>query len=229
MHLFITGTGTGVGKTIITAGLAAALRRQGQSVCVYKPIQTGSPDSAQPEDPTQIEAWLSDDFPTACTYCFPEPVGPYMADHQREIQPERILADFQQLQQQYQTVLTEGAGGVRVPIAPQFEMRDLMQLLQCPALVVASPWLGTINHTLLTVEALQHAKITVKGVVISGMPGPESDAAKDPAVQGLTDTLKAFLPVPLLGTIPTFNPSPKGFQQPEIQGHFDHLLTALSA
>lgn len=202
MSLFITGTGTGVGKTILTAGLAALLKSRGESFCVYKPIQTGSPDPAHPEDPEQVKAWVGADVETACSYCFPDPVAPYAADPERTIQPRKILHDFKDLQKQHRVVLVEGAGGIRVPVARHFEMVDLIRMLQIPVVVAASAGLGTMNHTLLTVEALLAQRLDVKGVVISGyMP----DNVEDPSMQSLLSTLEPFLPVPILGTLPLFD------------------------
>jgi dethiobiotin synthetase len=206
MSLVITGTGTGVGKTMVTAGLAALLKRRGESFCVYKPIQTGSPDLAHPEDPEFIKQWVADDIETACSYCFAEPVAPYAADPERTIRPGKILDDFKALQKKHSVVLVEGAGGVRVPIGRHFEMIDLIRMFQLPVVVVASPQLGTINHTLLTVDALLEQRLEVKGVVISGVPRDE--AKPDPAIQTLQDTLEPFLKVPLLGMLPIFNLAP---------------------
>ena len=211
MSLFITGTGTGVGKTVVTAAIAAWLLSQGKSFCVYKPIQTGSPDSTQPEDPTSIQSWLGADVPIHCSYCFPTPVAPYAADPGRTIQIGKILQDFKDLQKKYDVILVEGAGGVRVPVAPHIEMIDLIRMLQLPVLVVAHPQLGTINHTLLTVESLLTQRMEVKGVVISNFPEPEA-AQSDPAVHSLIATLEPFLSVPLLGTLPPVTLNAAGFQ-----------------
>lgn len=201
MSLFITGTDTGVGKTMVTAGLAALLKSRGESFCVFKPIQTGSPDAAHPEDPDQIKKLVGEEVETFVSYCFPEPVAPYAADPERTIQPRKILQDFKSLQKQYKTVLVEGAGGIRVPVAKHFEMLDLARMLQLPVVVVARPNLGTINHMLLTVDALRSQRIEVQGVVISGW-NPDDP---DPAIQTLLATLDDFLPVPLLGTLPVFS------------------------
>lgn len=209
MSLFITGTGTGVGKTVVTAALAAWLKSRGESFCVYKPIQTGSADSAQPEDPTTIQGWVGADVETACSYCFPDPLAPYAADPGRTIQSGKILQDFKALQKKHNIVLVEGAGGVRVPVAKHLEMIDLIRLLQLPVLVVAHPHLGTINHILLTVESLLAQRIEVKGVVISGFPHP--DEVQDLAVKTLIPTLEPFLPVPILGTLPPIQLTPEGF------------------
>lgn len=223
MSFFITGTGTGVGKTVITTGLAAALQRRSQSVCVYKPIQTGSSDFHQPEDPMQVKKWLDKPIATACSYCFSEPVAPYAADPTRLIQPEQLLNDFRQLQQDYQYVVVEGAGGARVPIAPLFEMFNLMQMLELPVVVVASPFLGTVNHTLLTVEALLNRRIPIAGVVISGFP--DTTYETDPALRTLIPMMESFLEVPLLSVVPQFELSKSGFAA--VQPVFDSLAARL--
>jgi dethiobiotin synthetase len=225
MSIFITGTGTGVGKTVVTAGLADAVRRQGYSVCVYKPIQTGSAEG-QPEDPTCIQEWLGSGVKTACTYCFPMPAAPYVADSEGRIQVSRILEELEQLQKAYDVVLVEGAGGVRVPITQHLEMLDLIRLTRLPVLVVASPFLGTINHTLLTVDALRHAGLTVCGVVVSGVP-THLDVVDDPSIQSLAKVLSEFLPVPLLRLLPEFLLTRDGFASPSIQADFDALRSQL--
>lgn len=208
MSLFITGTGTGVGKTVVTAALAALLKSRGENFCVYKPIQTGSPVD-QPEDPTAIKSWVGSDVETFCSYVFPDPVAPYAADPKRTIHSGKILHDYKDLQKKHGIVLVEGAGGVRVPVARHLEMIDLIRMLQLPVLVVASPVLGTMNHTLLTVESLMAQRIEIKGVVISGYP--TGDEAEEPAIKTLLPTLEAFLPVPLLGCLPSIDLSPQGF------------------
>jgi dethiobiotin synthetase len=220
MSLFITGTGTNVGKTVLTAGLAALLHARGESFCVYKPIQTGSPDPARPEDLVQIQDWVGAEVPGHCSYCLPMPAAPYAADPERTIDPQRLWRDFQQLKQEYQTVLVEGAGGVRVPVAPRFEMLDLIRLFQLPTVVVAGPSLGTINQILLTLEALEHRQLAVKGVVISGMPPPP---LQDPAVATLLQTLASFLKVPLKGTLPYWDIEPGFFSRPSVLESMERL------
>jgi dethiobiotin synthetase len=220
MSLFITGTGTGVGKTVVTAGLAALLQHRGESFCIYKPVQTGSPDSEKPEDPEQVKQWVARDVETHCSYCFSEPVAPYAADTAHVIQPLKILDDFKALQKKHRIVLVEGAGGVRVPVAPHLEMMDLIRMFQLPVVVVSSPNLGTINHTLLTVDALLGQRVEVKGVVISGLPPKET---ADLAVQTLQTTLEPFLKVPLLGMLPTLALTRGGLMQEQSLRAFEAL------
>ncbi len=221
MSLFITGTDTGVGKTVLTAGLAALLKSRGDSFCVFKPLQTGSPDAEHPEDPEQVRYWVGPDIPVACSYCFPLPAAPYSADPQSTIQPLKILQDFKTLRAQHRTVLVEGAGGVRVPIARNFEMLDLIRMLQLPVVVVARPNLGTMNHTLLTVDAILAQRIEVKGVVISNWRPELVDA--DPSVGTLLGMMDSFLPVPVLGQIPLLPQDAGSFNQPAILSVFESL------
>ena len=136
------------------------------------------------------------------------------------IQPLKILDDFKQLQKKHRIVLVEGAGGVRVPIARHLEMMDLIRMFQLPVVVAAHPQLGTINHTLLTVDALLAQRLDVKGVVISGFPTEPSD---DPAVRTLRLTLEPFLNVPILGMLPAFDIQPGGFMQPDVLQAFESL------
>ncbi|WP_373532449.1 dethiobiotin synthase [Vampirovibrio sp.] len=219
MSLFITGTDTGVGKTVLTAGLAALLKSRDEPFCVFKPIQTGCPDPAHPEDPEQVKQWVGDSVETFCSYCFPLPVAPYAADPERTIQPRKILQDFKALQAQHKTVLVEGAGGIRVPIANRFEMLDLARMLQLPVVVVARPNLGTINHTLLTVETLLRQRLEVKGVVISGWKPDDPD----PSVPSLAETLENFLPVPLLGLLPVLPQQAGSFNAESVRSAFAAL------
>lgn len=209
MSLFITGTDTGVGKTVITAALASWMCRQGKSVCVYKPVQTGSENLSEPEDPMQVTAWVDSDRLTVHhTYNFHPPVAPYVADPDRTIEVAQIVRDFERLRGAHDLVLVEGAGGVRVPVAPGVEMAGLMKALNTPVLVVARPNLGTINHTLLTVEALLARGLSVAGVVVSNYP----EHTDDLAIRALPEVLREFLPVPLLALVPPVELGPGCFQ-----------------
>ena len=172
---FITGTDTGVGKTVITAALAALLTRQGQAVCVYKPVQTGA---QTPEDLKTIKTLTGlTHLATHCSYCFDTPATPSVADREGMIRVEQLQTDFERLQKKYDAVLVEGAGGIHVPITNDTRMVDLMQTFGLPVIIVVRPGLGTINHTLLSVEALQAHKIPVHGVVVSGYPISTDDLA----------------------------------------------------
>lgn len=191
MKLFITGTDTGVGKTWVSAALAAQALDLGKSVIYYKPIQTGSPVGQPPEDPQCIHDLLGDQVKTYCRYCFEPPVTPSVADTKGIIQTSRILEDVDAYGRQADLLLVEGAGGLAVPISDSLLMIDLIQQLAIPVLLVAHCRLGTINHTLLSVEALQRRNIPIQGIVLNFYPPDLQEAPY--ATQTLIPALKQHL------------------------------------
>lgn len=202
MSFFITGTDTGVGKTVVTAALASLLTARGKRVCVYKPVQTGA---MFPEDLETVKTLTGlSDLSTHCSYCFEIPAAPMVADTRGEIQIAQLKKDFDRLRKTHDCVLVEGAGGVHVPITQDYAMIDLMKTFGLPVIVAARPNLGTINHTLLTVEALLARQIDVHGVVVSGYPTDSTEAA----VATLPDVFRQWLPVPLLALLPPLSRSP---------------------
>ncbi len=238
MQLFITGSGTGVGKTLVAAGLASAWKAEGRTACVYKPVQTGSPDANAPDDPETVQSLAGSGVSVACSYCFPLPLAPYAADTAGIFRIEKILEDFNALKQQYDVVLVEGAGGIRVPLAPNLDMADLMQRLALPTIVVTTAYLGSLNHTLLSVEALQHRQIPVAGVIVSNTLPPETHlpafgadgtAAPNPitdlAASTFEETLYPFLDVPFLGTIPYLERQPGLFQDAQARLGFQTIVS----
>lgn len=188
--LFITGTDTGVGKTAITAVLLTVLRARGVDAVPMKPIQTGclkrggevvAPDldhclRVVKYNPTVAEAeWM-------CPYRFVPACSPHLAARlaRRPIQLRRISAAFRQLVARHDFVLVEGAGGVFTPLGGGRTMLDLMHTLDLPALVVARPGLGTVNHTLLTLAALRAAQVPIVGVMLCATrPGRRGQVERD--------------------------------------------------
>ena len=170
--LFITGTDTGVGKTTMTAALLLALQEQGQSVGVLKPIETGiAEENPQHSDTERLRCLLSPPplFKEVCLYAFPQPLAPLAAARKRgiTIDPALIHSHVTALSQQYSWLLIEGAGGIFTPITPQYTMRDLLTSLNIPCLIVGRTDLGGVNHSLLTIEALQQVGITIGGIVLN--------------------------------------------------------------
>jgi dethiobiotin synthetase len=192
LKLFITGTGTGIGKTWVSAALIAQALNLGKSVAYYKPIQTGSPPNQPPEDPQFIADIFKTDVKIYNRYCFEPPVTPSVADLTGIIDLEQIHQDVYDYAQQSDILLIEGAGGLAVPINPQTLMIDLIQSLAVPVLLVAHSQLGTINHTLLSVEALLSRKIPIYGIVLNYYP--EDPTQAELAVQTLLPTLRNHLP-----------------------------------
>ncbi|MBI4773067.1 MAG: dethiobiotin synthase [Deltaproteobacteria bacterium] len=185
--LFITGTDTGVGKTFVSALLAAALKQRGISVGYMKALATGVPDrDAIPEDLAFVARMASlDASEDRCPLRFRRPMAPLTAALMEgcDVDPDVIRNAWKRLLERDEFLIVEGVGGVLVPLSDSFMVSDLMKEMGYPVLVVARPSLGTINHTLLTIEALRRRFIPVIGFVTSGAidPGDEA-AATSPAV-----------------------------------------------
>ena len=166
---FITGTDTNVGKTVLSALLCAALPGR-----YWKPIQTGACEGT---DRQSIKHWTGMDdallLPEA--YVFDDPVSPHLAAQRsgREI----VLDDIELPSSDSMPLIVEGAGGVMVPINARLFMTDLMRHLALPAILAARSTLGTINHTLLSVECLRGAGIEIQGVVLIGPENTDNKAA----------------------------------------------------
>lgn len=174
--IFITGTDTGVGKTIVAATLARLLRMNGVTVGVMKPVTSGCRD----ENGTLV----SDDARLLCQaagitvsddiapYRLREPLAPAEAAKIDGVRIDfaAIKASFDRLSSTCDYVIVEGAGGLMVPLCGGLLVADLARELGLPLLVVARPGLGTINHTVLTCFAAQQMGLQVAGVVINGMP-----------------------------------------------------------
>lgn len=203
--VFITGTDTGVGKTALTAALLASARGGGADAVAMKPVQTGVRSGpALVGDLRRIAAaagWrpAARDLHFLCPYRFPSPCSPHRAAALAgaSISIPKIVSDFQKLNSRHDRVYVEGAGGVWVPVGDRETMLDLMVELGLPVLVAARPGLGTLNHTLLTCEALRARRLTVAGVVLVH----STDAAWTPLMRDNLSTLRAF-GVPVLGRLP---------------------------
>ena len=198
--IFVMGTDTGVGKTVVTAAIALAARAQGRTVAPLKPAQTGD-DGTITGDADFVASLLGLDEPreALCPYHLRAPLAPAVAA-QREgvrLDPAVVVRAHAALAERYDLVLVEAAGGALVPFSDGVDMAALAGMLGLPVVVVIRPGLGTLNHTLLTLEAVHRRGLTVLGTVISGYPDePGLDAATNPQV------LARISPVPLLGVIP---------------------------
>ncbi len=177
--LFVTGTDTGVGKTVVTCALARALRARGRAVGVMKPVETGvGPDG--PADALALRRAAASDAPLEriCPQRFALPAAPTVAAavEGRTVDLAAIHRAYDALRAEHDFVLVEGAGGLLVPLTQQATMADLAVDLGLPLLVVARAALGTINHTALTLEACRARKLPVAGVVICHADGALSSA-----------------------------------------------------
>ena len=202
--VFVTGTDTGVGKTVIGCAIAEALRRRGIDVGVMKPIETGVGVQGPLDAIALVEAAGSTDpLDLVCPQRFELPAAPDVAAARegRRVDLAAIRTAFRTLRGRHAFLLVEGAGGLLVPIAPGYAMADLMGELGLPVLVVARASLGTVNHTLLTLEAIERRALPLAGVVISH--GARRVSAAD--LENLA-TLRDQLGVRLLGEIEPVSP-----------------------
>ena len=176
--IFVTGTDTGVGKTVVAGALAAALRMRGVDVGVCKPVQSGAGNLVHEDSLTGDASYLQlmsgsrDPASLVCPLSLRASVAPSVAARLQgcEVPVERLLAAYRDLAQRHEVVLVEGAGGLAVPIAGDYLIRDLAVDMRLPLLVVARPNLGTINHTALTVAYAHAAGLHVLGVVLAKWP-----------------------------------------------------------
>lgn len=199
---FITGTDTGVGKTLVTAGLAAVLmERYGKRVHLWKPVQTGvRPDDAE-ADSVRLKRGSGSDQPaeTIATYTLDEPLAPWMAAERAgvKLQFDRLLEEGRRRMAAADILLAEGAGGLLVPITDRETVLDLAAAIGLPLLVVARAGLGTVNHTLLTVSQARHRGVPVAGVILNGCePGAEREAEENARM------IEHFGRVRVLGILP---------------------------
>ena len=162
--LFFTGTDTGVGKTLVTAGVARSLRARGRDVVVCKPVATG----ARPvggrwlADDTAIlaeAAGVGDDWEAVTPFAFPDPVAPPLAARRRGVALNLgiVAAAVRRRARPGGALLVEGVGGLLCPLTERETVADLVRELALPLVVVARRSLGTLNHTLLTLEAARRA------------------------------------------------------------------------
>ncbi|MHB0936021.1 MAG: dethiobiotin synthase [Armatimonadota bacterium] len=172
--IFISGTDTGVGKTLITGYLAGYLRRQGVNVITQKWVQTGCECPSEDLVIHRKLGGLEDDPELARLvnpYCFPLPASPHLAAPMAgaTIESEVIENAYRQLARRFELVLIEGVGGALVPLRADLLTADLVARMKLRALVVVGNRLGCINHTLLTIEALHNRQIPIFGLVFNRM------------------------------------------------------------
>jgi dethiobiotin synthetase len=188
-RFFITGTDTGIGKTVVSALLCAAL-----DALYWKPIQTGTREGTDRQTVIRL-AEISASRTLPETYRFVPPVSPHLAAMRAGVRIELRKIAMPGIGTQ-EPLIVEGAGGVLVPINSTQLMVALMKHLKLPALLVSRTSLGTINHTLLSLAALRSADVTVSGVIMVGKPN--SDNRKAIEHYGDTEVVGA---IPLLAKI----------------------------
>lgn len=198
--LFVTGTDTGVGKTMVTAVLARVLRLRGVNVGVMKPVTSGcrEQDGELISDDAELLAWAAgvECSHDVAPYRLREPIVPVDAAKMDGVKIDfnHIAECYRRLTARYDFVLVEGAGGLMVPLNGGMLVADLIRHLGLPLLVVARPDLGTINHTVLTCFAATQMELEVSGVVVNRYP-----AAPGLAERGAAHQIGSLCGAPVLG------------------------------
>jgi dethiobiotin synthetase len=177
---FVTGTDTGVGKTVVAAAIVARLRALGADVGAIKPLITGLDEPTDPDWPRDHEllARVAGSEPSEVILAgFGPPVSPHLAIELAGATPptlEALAGGVRALARRGGLTVVEGVGGLLVPLGPDVDVRDLARALALPLVIAARPGLGTISHTLLTLEAARSAGLTVAGVVLTPWPAQPS-------------------------------------------------------
>jgi dethiobiotin synthetase len=200
MSYFITGTDTGVGKTLVSCALLHGFAAQGKTVVGMKPVAAGCGDGNQHEDVTQLRA-ASNVLASKGQinpYCFAQAVAPHLAAQfvGINISFTRILNSFAELNAQADVVVVEGAGGFLVPLNVGQDSADLAAQLGLPVILVVGMRLGCLNHALLTVEA-----ITSRGLTLAGWVANVPDADMVMLNENIA-ALRQRIDAPLLGVVP---------------------------
>jgi dethiobiotin synthetase len=198
---FVTGTDTGIGKTLLSSLLVAALNRK-----YWKPIQSGACEGTDRETVMKWAGVAADrTFPES--YIFEFPVSPHFAAERegKSVELSRIRRPASS-----DALIIEGAGGLLVPLNDEALMLDLIRELRVPVIVAARTTLGTINHTLLTVMAIRHAKVDLHGVVMIGKDHPENRRA-----------IERYGNVPIVGWIPWLETIDRQTLIATFRQHFD--------
>lgn len=185
--IFVTGTDTGVGKTIATGCLARCLAEQGYNVITQKWIQTGCGSFSASDIKAHLEimgidrATVKDYLDYALPYMFKKAASPHLACklENKKIDVNKIMKSFRRLSKEFDFVIVEGIGGILVPYSKNRTVIDIVKGLKLPVLIVAANKLGVINHTLLTIEALRSRKIKVLGIIFNNIKKGDKTILED--------------------------------------------------
>jgi dethiobiotin synthetase len=206
--IFVTGTDTGVGKTIITASLVSLLIKEGLDVGVMKPIETGCPKrngGPVPRDATflKVVSGSKDDLSLINPYRFSKPLAPLIAAEidQKKINLEKISSAYKRLRKRHDLIFVEGAGGLLVPLTRKLTNLDLILKLDLPIIVVVGSRLGAVNHTLLTLSWAKENGAKIIGLLIN-QPNPRPSPRTSLVEETNPRLIRSFTEVPILGEVP---------------------------
>lgn len=204
--VFITGTDTGVGKTLVTSALVWCLTQRGIDVGVMKPIETGVSRSAKARsDGARLRRAAGNQDPMAevCPYVFRLPVAPLSAARAERttVRMAPIIRALHALRQKHTFMAVEGIGGVYAPLTPLLNILDLICRLKLPAIVIGQSGLGGINHALLTLHALRQRNIPILALVLNQPRPPRTKNARLQE-QSTVSLLRLLAGVPVVGPLP---------------------------
>ncbi|AUJ24142.1 ATP-dependent dethiobiotin synthetase BioD 1 [Virgibacillus dokdonensis] len=196
--IFITGTDTDVGKTVIASGIAATLKEKNMDVGVFKPLLSGISRNHANSDTSLLKHMSQTSLTHAeiTPYEFSQPLAPSVAAQleDKEICMQAVLDHWEKIKDRHDFFIVEGAGGISVPLGKDFLVSDLAIALKLPILIVARPNLGTVNHTYLTVYYAKQVGIPIVGIVINGKSNqPNIDEITNPKL------MEDMCGVPVLG------------------------------
>jgi dethiobiotin synthetase len=200
--VFVTGTDTGVGKSVLAAAICAGLKRRGERVAAFKPVVTGTDDPLDgwPRDHELLAAQTGQPPGEVTPLTFGPAVSPHLAAEMagEAVDPESFAAAARGAGEGADILICEGVGGLMVPLTRDYLVRDLAVELGLALVVAARPGLGTINHTLLTVLAARNAGLPVAGVVFTPWP-----VEPDPMTASNRETVERLSGVTVSGLPPT--------------------------
>lgn len=217
---FVTGTDTGVGKTIIASGLAAVLKEQGLDVGVYKPFLSGVSREAATSDTSLLKemSQTSLTHEEITPFSYKEPLAPYMAAklEGKSVLWEDVWQHWESTRQKHEYFIVEGAGGISVPLGEGFLVSDLIKAMQLPLIIVARPNLGTVNHIFLTVAYAKSLGLNIAGIVLNGL-----SQSPDLAEQTNPQLIEELCVVPILGHTPKLTTLTKESIHTMVKEHVD--------
>ena len=197
--VFVTGSNTGVGKTVIAGAIAAAIKAHGLDVGVMKPVASGAKEidgSLVSEDVVYLKKIIdsTDDDDLVSPIRLKPPIAPTIAAVKSgvPIDIDKVWKAYEVLSNRHDFVVVEGIGGLMVPVDDTLFVADLVRKMDLPLVIVGSDYLGTINHTLLTVEYAKSRNIRIKGIIINMLKDDD----------GFVREIEKYSSVPILGTIP---------------------------
>ncbi len=214
MSYFVTGTDTGVGKTLVSCALLHAFAAQGKQVVGFKPVAAGCDDDDHNDDAKRLRAAsnVQAAYGQINPYCIPHAIAPHLAARHAgaRIDFARIMASYRELAGQADEIIVEGVGGFCVPLNEKQDSADLVKQLDLPVILVVGMRLGCLNHALLTTRVIADYQLECAGWIANVVD------ANMPALQENIDALRERIASPLLGVIPYQ-------RQPDAQAAAMHL------